>query len=175
MQKYKCCICKLEIEIDPIQMQRIKKGEVVYSKKGVPFLDYYHSECYNIKLQKELSHKQWCDLYEYIKRTYFKCKLPKLMICQLQGYRKHFNSTVIQECLEFIEPNVIGYMNNIDFKTDDQRSNYIIAALSANINSFYERQLKNKEKQNDQQITETFQFLKPSNQKTIIEDVIILD
>jgi hypothetical protein len=169
MREYKCYYCKNLIskqELFRIE-QKDKLGTLKVSKTGKQQYNNYHKKCYEFK---EKENKQWCELFEYIRETYFNKILPDVLILKLKKLRESFNFEIMLLCLKDLEKRLLPKINSINFIHDGQKCLYLYKALQGSIDGFYG---KYKNSQAEQiQINETYKQLNhiKINDSTHVDD-----
>jgi hypothetical protein len=156
MREYKCFYCKNLISQEELFRveQKDREGTLKLSKTGKQQYNNYHKKCYEFK---EKEYKQWCELFEYIRETYFNKILPDVLILKLKKLRECFSFEIMLLCLKDLEKRLLHKINSINFIHDGQKCMYLYKALQGSIDGFYGRYRKSQAEQI--QINETYKQL----------------
>ncbi len=145
----KCHYCKQEILPEQLHREpkKDKNGNIKTSKTGKVQYQNSHIQCFE-RVKKDK--KEFDALYDYILDKYFIKTVPTSLIKSLRELRKYYDFGDMLECLESIEDNLRYNIDKIEFNNGYQKGNYIMAALSNNIDTWYEKKSKKVIEENKQ-------------------------
>lgn len=124
--KYKCQICKIEIESNDLFVVNHT------TKTGNKVLKRYHEQCYKTQ---QIKKKEKDNFYKYIKDNFFNVSIPTLFFTDMASIDCNFKDAL--DCC--IDINLVGIIARKDFKNDRSKTKYIIEVIKSNINKYIDK------------------------------------